>query len=297
MLNGLTILYSKFVVSNEETSENMDILRDYQPALAVKSSDREATFDDANSSTSERISMQNSIDGLIADSTSEKSKPPVEIVTDRFSANYTNKIYPQKNVSYALLKRAFDVVFSLSVLFFAWPIMAFAACLVKITSPGPMIFKQVRVGKGGRYFTCLKFRSMCNDAEYQKKQLMHLNEANGPVFKIKRDPRITPVGSFIRKFSIDELPQLFNVLKGEMSVVGPRPPIPAEVEQYTEYQRGRLAVKPGLTCLWQVSGRSNVSFDKWVELDLIYIQTMSFSNDFIIVLKTIPAVLLGSGAH
>ena len=297
MLYGLTILYSKSVVTNEETSEDMDILRDYQPALAIQSSDREATFDDANSSTSERISMQNSIDGLTANSTSEKSKPQVEIVTDRFSANYTNEIYPQKNVSYALLKRVFDVVFSLLVLFFAWPIMALAACLVKITSPGPIIFRQVRVGKGGRYFTCLKFRSMCNDAEYQKKQLMHLNEANGPVFKIKHDPRITPVGSFIRKFSIDELPQLFNVLKGEMSVVGPRPPIPAEVEQYTEYQRGRLAVKPGLTCLWQVSGRSNVSFEKWVELDLTYIQTMSFSNDFIIVLKTIPAVLLGSGAH
>ena len=275
----------------------MDILRDYQPALVIQNSDREATFDDANSSASERISMQNSIDGLTADSASEKSKPQAEIVTDRFSANYTNEIYPQKNVTYALFKRIFDVVFSLAVLFFAWPIMAFAAILVKITSPGPVIFRQVRVGKGGRYFTCLKFRSMCNDAEYQKKQLMHLNEANGPVFKIKHDPRITPVGSFIRKFSIDELPQLFNVLRGEMSVVGPRPPIPSEVEQYTEHQRGRLAVKPGLTCLWQVSGRSNVSFEKWIELDLTYIRTMSFLNDLIIVLKTVPAVLLGSGAH
>ena len=138
---------------------------------------------------------------------------------------------------------------------------------------------------------------MCVDAEYRKKQLMHLNEANGPVFKIKRDPRITPVGAFIRKFSIDELPQLINVLRGEMSVVGPRPPIPMEVEQYTPHQRGRLAVKPGLTCLWQVSGRSNVSFERWVELDLDYIKTMSFRNDLVIVLKTIPAVLMGSGAH
>ncbi len=131
----------------------------------------------------------------------------------------------------------------------------------------------------------------------QKDQLMHLNEADGPVFKIKKDPRVTPVGSIIRKLSIDELPQFFNVLKGEMSIVGPRPPVPREVEEYTAFERGRLAVKPGITCLWQVSGRSNISFERWVQLDLDYIETMSFSNDIRILLRTVPAVLKGSGAH
>src|SRR5205807_6657216 len=120
------------------------------------------------------------------------------------------------------------------------------------------------------------------------------NEVDGPVFKIKHDPRITPVGAFIRKFSIDELPQLVNVIKGDMSIVGPRPPIPAEVETYGVRERGRLAVQPGLTCLWQISGRSNVSFERWVDLDLLYIETMTFSNDLKIILKTVPAVLSGS---
>jgi lipopolysaccharide/colanic/teichoic acid biosynthesis glycosyltransferase len=126
---------------------------------------------------------------------------------------------------------------------------------------------------------------------------MHLNEVDGPVFKIKHDPRVTPIGAFIRKFSIDEFPQFFNVLKGDMSIVGPRPPIPAEVENYTARERQRLAVQPGLTCLWQISGRSTVSFERWVELDLMYIDDMSFFNDLGIVIKTVPAVLTGSGAH
>ena len=132
--------------------------------------------------------------------------------------------------------------------------MLITAIAIKLTSRGPVFFKQVRVGQGGRFFWCYKFRSMCTDAESQKDQLMHLNEASGPVFKIKNDPRVTPIGGFIRKLSIDELPQFFNVLKGEMSLVGPRPPVPREVEEYTAFERGRLAVKPGITCLWQVSG-------------------------------------------
>jgi lipopolysaccharide/colanic/teichoic acid biosynthesis glycosyltransferase len=138
---------------------------------------------------------------------------------------------------------------------------------------------------------------MCADAEDRKRNLLHLNEVDGPVFKIKHDPRVTPIGAFIRKYSIDELPQIFNVLRGDMSIVGPRPPIPAEVEKYSPRERGRLAVKPGLTCLWQISGRSNVSFERWVELDLIYIENMSFLADIGILVKTIPAVLTGSGAH
>ena len=220
-----------------------------------------------------------------------------ETATERFSARFSDPVFATHAVPHATLKRFCDIVISLCILLLVSPIMIVSALAVKLTSKGPVIFKQVRVGRGGRYFWCYKFRSMCIDAESKKKQLMHLNEASGPVFKMKRDPRITPVGAFIRKFSIDELPQFFNVLKGEMSLVGPRPPVPSEVAQYTEYHRGRLAVQPGLTCLWQVGGRSNVSFERWVELDLLYIETMSFNNDVKILVQTIPAVLKGSGAH
>jgi lipopolysaccharide/colanic/teichoic acid biosynthesis glycosyltransferase len=135
------------------------------------------------------------------------------------------------------------------------------------------------------------------DAESKKEELMHLNEASGPVFKIKRDPRITAYGQFMRKFSIDELPQFVNVLKGDMSVVGPRPPIPTEVEMYSDKDRRRLAIQPGITCLWQVNGRCNLSFEEWVELDIKYIETMSFGHDLKIILKTVPAVFTGAGAH
>jgi exopolysaccharide biosynthesis polyprenyl glycosylphosphotransferase len=215
----------------------------------------------------------------------------------RFGMHFTDPEFPIKNVPYGIVKRFFDLMIAFMILIPASPIMLISAILVKLTSKGPVIFKQVRVGRGGRYFWCYKFRSMCADAEAKKQMLMHLNEASGPVFKIKRDPRITPIGAILRKFSIDELPQLFNVIKGDMSIVGPRPPLPSEVALYTAHDRGRLAVRPGLTCLWQVNGRSNVSFDRWVELDLAYIETMSFLNDVKIVLKTIPAVLKGSGAH
>lgn len=227
------------------------------------------------------------------------SVPTMSMVSeiDRFTRMYHDPRVPIKPVPYATLKRLFDILIALAVLIIAAPIMVVVAFLVKFTSRGPIIFRQTRVGVGGRYFTCYKFRSMCVDAEAKKQQLMHMNEANGPVFKIKRDPRITPVGAVIRKFSIDELPQLFNVLKGDMSLVGPRPPLPSEVELYTEHQFGRLAVRPGLTCLWQISGRSNISFERWVELDLLYIDTMSFRRDLEILVRTIPAVMMGSGAH
>ena len=218
-------------------------------------------------------------------------------IQNRFARDFVDPLFPLKPVAYAPIKRFFDILVAVVMLLLAAPIMLITALLIKLTSPGPVLFKQIRVGQGGRHFWCYKFRSMCIDAEDKKKLLMHLNEASGPVFKIKRDPRITPVGGIIRKFSIDELPQLFNVLKGDMSIVGPRPPIPTEVSLYNAYQRGRLAVRPGLTCLWQVSGRSNISFERWVELDLMYIETMSFTNDVKIVLKTIPAVMKGSGAH
>lgn len=214
-----------------------------------------------------------------------------------FQRDYTDPLIPCRMVRYAAAKRVFDMVFALALLAALAVPMLIVALLIKLTSRGPVFFKQVRVGRGGRHFWCYKFRSMCVDAESRKETLMHLNEANGPVFKIKHDPRVTPIGRFIRKFSLDELPQLFNVVRGEMSVVGPRPPLPSEVALYGPHERGRLSVHPGLTCLWQVSGRSNISFERWVELDLLYIDTMSFTNDIKIIAKTIPAVVTGHGAH
>jgi exopolysaccharide biosynthesis polyprenyl glycosylphosphotransferase len=204
---------------------------------------------------------------------------------------------PVTPVRYAAAKRVMDVIISLAAIMILSPLLLLIALLVKLTSEGPVIFRQQRSGLGGQEFTCLKFRSMCMDAEQKRAEIAHLNEASGPVFKIRNDPRITPVGRVIRKLSLDELPQLFNVLRGDMSIVGPRPPLPSEVAEYSERAQRRLSVKPGITCLWQISGRSDVSFDRWVELDLEYIDTMSFWNDVAIFFRTFPAVLLARGAH
>jgi lipopolysaccharide/colanic/teichoic acid biosynthesis glycosyltransferase len=198
---------------------------------------------------------------------------------------------------YAVAKRAFDLAFATLLLIATAPIWMLAILLVKTTSPGPLLFRQTRVGRGGAHFTCLKFRSMVDGADDHKHHLWHRNEATGPVFKLRQDPRVTRVGKWMRRFSIDELPQLLNVIHGEMSIVGPRPPLPGEVAHYDAHQLGRLAVKPGLTCYWQVSGRSNIDFDRWVELDLAYIADRSLTTDAVITLKTIPAVLLARGAH
>ena len=196
-----------------------------------------------------------------------------------------------------LFKRAFDVVSSAIALALFSPVLVAAAVAVKLESPGPVFFRQTRVGKNGRPFTMLKFRSMHIDAEARLDSLRALNEVSGPVFKMKNDPRVTRVGSFMRRTSLDELPQFLNVLAGEMSIVGPRPPVPAEVRQYQRWQRRRLSVKPGITCTWQVSGRSDISFDQWMELDLAYIDTWSLWQDVRICLRTVPAVLLSRGAH
>ena len=182
-----------------------------------------------------------------------------------------------------------------ALLVLAAPLFALIALLIKTTSKGPVIFRQVRCGLGGREFAFYKFRSMVENAEAAQSQLQHLNEMSGPVFKIGKDPRCTPVGRFLRKFSLDELPQFINILKGDMSFVGPRPPLPQEVEDYERWQRRRLRMKPGLTCLWQVRGRNEIDFDEWMRLDLQYIDTWSLLLDIKIVLKTIPIVLLGKG--
>ncbi len=193
-------------------------------------------------------------------------------------------------------KRILDFVGALVGLILAGPVILATAIAIRITDPGPVLFRQVRAGRNGRKFTMLKFRSMVMDAEKRKAELAHLNEMDGPVFKIKRDPRITAVGRFIRKTSIDELPQLFNILLGDMSLVGPRPALPSEVDQYEPWQRRRLSVKPGLTGLWQVSGRNQIDFEEWMKLDLQYIDSWSLWLDMKIILKTIPAVVLRSGA-
>jgi exopolysaccharide biosynthesis polyprenyl glycosylphosphotransferase len=195
------------------------------------------------------------------------------------------------------LKRILDVIVASAALVAASPIMLFTAIAVKLDSPGPIFFKQTRVGKWGETFGCFKFRSMYIDAEERKAQLMKQNESDGPIFKMKKDPRITRVGRIIRKLSIDELPQIFNVLRGEMSLVGPRPPVPKEVAQYTVEQMRRLDAVPGITGLQQVSGRSDLSFKRWVELDLQYIEEQSVAKDIEILLRTIPAVVTAKGAY
>ena len=198
---------------------------------------------------------------------------------------------------YWIWRRIRDIVLSLLGFLILWPLMLGIVIAILIESPGASpIFSQTRVGKNGKTFTFYKFRSMRPDAEAELNSLLDKNEMTGPVFKIKKDPRITKVGRFIRKASIDELPQLWNVLKGEMSLVGPRPALPREVAQYDEYTRQRLFVTPGLTCYWQIQPRRNtLSFDKWMELDIQYIQERSLLTDFKIILKTVSAVLNMNG--
>ncbi|MBS2024045.1 MAG: sugar transferase [Deltaproteobacteria bacterium] len=193
------------------------------------------------------------------------------------------------------VKRAIDLtVASLALLVFG-PLMLVVAALVRLTSRGPAFFRQVRVGHNGKTFEMLKFRSMIEDAERLRPALeVHNERTGGPVFKMRQDPRVTPLGRFIRQYSIDELPQLLNVLRGEMSLVGPRPPLPDEVERYEDWQLGRLSVMPGLTCTWQVShNRYDLSFEEWVRLDLAYIDGWTVGRDLALLFKTVPAVLSG----
>jgi exopolysaccharide biosynthesis polyprenyl glycosylphosphotransferase len=196
-----------------------------------------------------------------------------------------------------VVKRVLDFMLALLALIVVSPVMVLAAALIKWTSPGPVFFTQKRIGQNKRKFTIYKFRTMAVDAEDKMRQLEHLNEVSGPVFKIKHDPRITPVGSFLRKTSIDELPQLINVLKGDMSLVGPRPLPIRDYEGFSEdWHRRRFSVRPGITCLWQVNGRSSIPFEKWMELDMQYIDKWSLWLDLKILAQTIPAVLKGFGA-
>ena len=195
------------------------------------------------------------------------------------------------------VKRVADVLASAVGLVVLLPLWALIAALVKLSSPGPVLFRQVRCGLRGRRFVLLKFRTMVEDADRRRSEVDHLNVMDGPVFKAPGDPRVTAIGSWLRRSSLDELPQLVNVLRGDMSLVGPRPPLPDEVVRYQPWQRRRLAMKPGLTCLWQVSGRSGLDFATWMELDLAYIDSWSLWLDVRILARTVPAVLRGRGAE
>ena len=214
--------------------------------------------------------------------------------------NYVSRydLIPKRNpVTYVVVKRGFDFIFSIFFLLLFFPFFALAAVSVRLTSNGPIFYKSYRVGLCGKPFLFIKFRTMYENADQMLATLKDQNEKTGPIFKIKKDPRITGVGRFLRRYSIDELPQLLNVFAGSMSLVGPRPPIPNEVLQYDDRAIRRLTVKPGLTCYWQVMGRSDLSFEKWLELDLEYINEMSLWVDLKILLLTPMAVLRAEGAY
>jgi len=196
-----------------------------------------------------------------------------------------------------LTKRLIDLVLAMLALIVAAPIMLVVAAAVKLSSPGPVFFVQRRVGRGGRPFSMLKFRSMRDGAHLARHEQLHLDFSDGPVFKAKDDPRVTRIGRFIRRLSLDELPQLFNVARGQMSLVGPRPCLPEEFLTYTDRERQRISVKPGLTCTWQVNGRSDLDFGTWIEMDLAYISTWSLLLDLKLLLRTVPAVLSRRGAY
>ncbi|MEM6301259.1 MAG: sugar transferase [Pseudomonadota bacterium] len=226
---------------------------------------------------------------------------PGDIVTAGapvLAASYTGWLRDAREGLYPIVKRVTDVAISALGLLLLAPFFVLLALLVKAESRGPVFFSQTRIGRRGRSFRCWKIRSMYIDAEERKLALQAHNEmVGGTIFKMKRDPRITRVGRFIRKASIDELPQLWNVLLGDMSLVGPRPPVPAEVVLYSSRHRQRLSVKPGITCIWQVSGRSDIPFEAQVELDIKYIEKRSFIYDLSLLLATVPAVLFARGAY
>jgi exopolysaccharide biosynthesis polyprenyl glycosylphosphotransferase len=213
-----------------------------------------------------------------------------------FDDEFVITLFRERMIGQLFMKRFLDVVISSLLLLILMPVFLVIAVLIKASSGGPVFFTQERVGLNKRIFRMIKFRSMRDDAESMRDAIEHLNEVDGPVFKIQNDPRVTEVGKFLRRSSLDELPQLFNVLRGEMSLVGPRPPLPKEVDRYDWMFRKRLSVKPGMTCIWQVSGRSDVSFARWMRMDQDYVENWSLWLDLQILMKTIPAVLTSRGA-
>lgn len=211
--------------------------------------------------------------------------------------NNMKEIYEKKCGGYKFVKRALDVILSGVALLCLSPVFLITALAIKLEDNGPVFFTQPRAGKNMVPFKMYKFRSMYVDADKRMQELMGQNEQSGPAFKIKNDPRITKVGKFIRRYSIDELPQLLNIFKGDMSIVGPRPILTFQMEECDEYDRQRLLVQPGLTCYWQIGGRANIKWNEWVELDLDYIEDMSLWTDIKMIVKTVPAVFKGEGAY
>ena len=224
-------------------------------------------------------------------------KNGVRTVNDASEAEKTSITEYAKKPVFDFFKRLFDICASFLGIIILSPVFLIVSILIFAEDGGSPFYCQTRIGKNGKPFKMYKFRSMCRNADALLPQLQELNEVDGPVFKIKNDPRITKIGKSIRRCSLDELPQLLNILKGDMSVVGPRPPLPNEVEQYTEYQLQRLSIKGGLTCIWQVSGRSDLPFDEWVKMDLDYIRNRSPLLDFKLILLTIRIVFTGKGAY
>lgn len=222
-------------------------------------------------------------------------RPLIEAISRTSDAGLNFEL--QDSRLYEASKRLFDLALGIIVTVLLIPIFPIIAVMIKLDSPGPVFYKQQRVGKGGKLFNFYKFRSMVRDADAERDRVKELNEQDGPIFKIKADPRITAVGSFLRRSSLDEIPQIINVLIGNMSVVGPRPPLPSEVAGYQSWHRRRLEVKPGITCLWQISGRSHIGFNEWMRLDLEYLKNRSFRTDLLIFLKTLPAVIARKGAY
>ncbi len=220
---------------------------------------------------------------------------PADWIESREISDLRDRLRRQRFLRF--VKRAFDIVAASAGLILFLPVLPFLAVMVKLESSGPFLFRQMRVGEDGKLFPCYKIRSMVDGAEELKDQYAHLNEADGAAFKIREDPRITRVGRFVRRSSLDEFPQLFNVLRGEMSIVGPRPQIPSEVADYRPEYRARLLVKPGITCLWQTSGRNDVDFDEWMRLDREYVENRSLGLDIRILLRTLPAVMARRGAY
>jgi len=202
-----------------------------------------------------------------------------------------------KEVEYASLKRLLDIIGSIILLTLLLPFYIICILAIKTTSPGPVFYSSRRVGLGGRTFKFVKFRSMYTDADKRLNLLLDKNEKDGPIFKMESDPRVTPIGRFLRKYSLDELPQIVHVLTGQMSLVGPRPPLPREVALYDQYALERLSVKPGLTCYWQICGRSRLTFEEWMKLDHKYMEEMNIWTDLKIIAKTPICVLKGDGAY
>ena len=215
--------------------------------------------------------------------------------TTDFAGGFITYTTTPRSYNRLKLKEAVDILFSIAVFIFLSPVFIFIGIFIKLDDGGPVFFKQERIGLNGRRFICFKFRTMVTNAEELLVKLQGLNESDGPTFKIENDPRITKIGRFLRKTSLDELPQFYNVIKGEMSIVGPRPPLLREVVQYERTQLRRLSMKPGITCIWQVSGRNEISFTEWMKMDLDYIDNWSLMLDFKIIMSTIGVIFKANG--